>query len=95
MRYKVTQTETVEYVLEAKNEEEAREFMKCCTTRELRALKHDIKTQYSAAIVEKTVMPADFHYDDEIPEIFDDIPEELLNHSNEDELKSYFEITIN
>ncbi|SDH83541.1 hypothetical protein SAMN05421493_104155 [Pseudobutyrivibrio sp. 49] len=95
MRYKVTQTETVEYVLEAKNEEEVWEFMKCCTTRELRALKHDIKTQYSAAIVEKTVMPADFHYDDEIPEILDDVPEELLNHSNEDELKFYFEIPFN
>ena len=95
MRYKVTQTETVEYVLEAKNEEEAWEFMKCCTTRELRALKHDIKTQYSAAIVEKTVMPADFHYEDEVPEIFDDIPDELLNHDDGDESELYCEIPFN
>lgn len=95
MRYIVTQTETVEYVLEAKNEEEAWEFMKCCTTRELRALKHDIKTQYSAAIVEKTVMPADFHYEDEVPEILDDIPDELLNHTAENEVKLYSEVPFN
>ncbi|SDZ76664.1 hypothetical protein SAMN02910384_00017 [Pseudobutyrivibrio sp. ACV-2] len=91
MRYKVTQTETVEYVLEAKNEEEAWEFMKCCTTRELRALKHDIKTQYSAAIVEKTVMPADFHYEDEVPEIFDDVPDFLLHNSNNEDTEKFAE----
>ena len=72
MRYKVTQTETVEYVLEAANEAEALEFMMCTTSRELRALRPDIKTKYNYAIIEKTVMPADFHYDDEIEEIFDD-----------------------
>ena len=89
MRYKVAQTETIEYVLEAANEEEAWEFLQSNTTRELRACKHDIKTHYSADIVEKTVMPADFHYDDDIPEILDDIPEELLHHCDENEEELY------
>ena len=72
MRYKVTQTETVEYVLEAANEEEARDFINGYTTRELRAVKPEIKTTYSASIVEKTVMPADFNVDDDIEMIPDD-----------------------
>ena len=74
MRYKVIQTETVEYVLEAVNEEEARDFINSYTTRELRAVKPDIKTTYSESIVEKTVMPADFNVDDDIEMILDDWP---------------------
>ena len=74
MRYKVTQAETIEYVIEAENEEQVYEFLRCHTTREIRALKRDVKTSYGEAIVEKTVMPADFHHDDDIPEIFDDAP---------------------
>ncbi len=53
MRYKVIQTETVEYVLEAANEAEALEFMMCTTSRELRAARPDIKTKYNYAIVKK------------------------------------------
>ncbi len=74
MRYRVRQTETVEYILEAANEEEAWDFVNVYTTRELRAVKPDIKTIYSDAIVEKTVMPADFNANDEIEMIPDDWP---------------------
>ena len=84
MRYIVTQTETIKYVLEADNEEQVHEFLKSNTTRELRALKHNIKTSYTDAIIEKTLLPADFHCDDDIPVIFDDIPEKLLKCTNDE-----------
>lgn len=74
MRYKVTQTETVEYVLEAATEDEARDFISVYTTRELRAVNPKIITTYSVSIVEKTVMPADFNVDDDIEMIPDDWP---------------------
>ena len=75
MRYKVRQTETVEYVIEAANEEEAREFLMTYTNRELRAANHNINTFFEEQIVEKTVMPADFHVDDDIAEIHDEWPD--------------------
>ena len=75
MRYKVRQTETVEYVLEAANEEEAREFLMTYTNKELRAANHNIDTFFEEQIIEKTVMPADFHVDDEIEEIHDEWPD--------------------
>ncbi len=75
MRYKVRQTEVVEFILEADTYAEAEEFLMCYTNRELRAIKPDIETMYSSEIVEKTVMPADFNSEDEIPMIPDEFPE--------------------
>ncbi|SFN92896.1 hypothetical protein SAMN05216351_1029 [Pseudobutyrivibrio sp. JW11] len=75
MRYKVRQTETVEYILEATNEEEAMDFLMTYTNRELRAANHNIDTIFKEEIIEKTVMPADFHVDDEIEEILDEWPD--------------------
>ena len=53
MRYKVKQTEIIEYVLEAANEEEAMEFLLTYTNRELRAANHNIDTIFEEEIVEK------------------------------------------
>ena len=75
MRYKVRQTETIEYVLEAANEEEAYDFLLTYTNRELRAANHNIDTFFEEQIIEKTVMPADFHVDDDIEEILDEWPD--------------------
>ncbi|GEM_PF-5325413 len=83
MRYKIRQTETVEYVLDAPNEEDALEFTRTCTTRELRAIKKDITTIYEEATIEKTILPADFNYDDHIEEIHDDWPGYDCNNHGE------------
>lgn len=83
MRYKVKQTETIEYVLEAANEE-AMEFLLTYTNRELRAANHNIDTIFEEEIVEKTVMPADFHVDDNIEEIYDEWPDYFEDSAEDD-----------
>ncbi|SES65771.1 hypothetical protein SAMN02910413_0321 [Pseudobutyrivibrio sp. C4] len=75
MRYKIRQVEVVEYVLEADNVDEVNEFIQCHTSRELRAVYPDLDTIYSAEILEKTVMPANFRYSDNIPMIPDEWPD--------------------
>lgn len=69
MRYKIRITESVELVVEGKNEAEIAEFMECTTIREIRKVNPDIPVHYKNEIIEKTVMPKDIDLDDvdEIP----------------------------
>ena len=69
MRYKIRITESVELVVEGKNEAEIVEFMECTTIREIRKVNPNITVQYQNEIIEKTVMPKDIDLDDvdEIP----------------------------
>lgn len=69
MRYKIRITESVELVVEGKNEAEIVEFMECTTIREIRKVNPNIAVQYQNEIIEKTVMPKDIDLDDvdEIP----------------------------
>ena len=69
MRYKIKLTESIELVVEGKDEEEIEDFMRCTTIREIRKVNPDITVNYKNEIIEKTVMPKDIDLDDvdEIP----------------------------
>ena len=64
------------------------------TNRELRAANHNIDTIFNEEIVEKTVMPADFHVDDEIEEIHDEWPD-FYEKSDESDYDSINDIPLN
>ena len=59
MRYKVKMSESIEFVVEAKTEEEVEEFLRSYTIEEIQAANNDINIIRNEKIVSKTVMPAD------------------------------------
>ena len=69
MRYKVKMSESLEFVVEGKNENEINDFMREHTIEEVRATNGDLHINYTEEIIEKTVMPADVDINN-VPEIY-------------------------
>lgn len=69
MRYKVKMSESLEFVVEGKSEEEIHDFMREHTIEEVRATNGDLKVNYDEEILEKTVMPAEIDINN-VPEIY-------------------------
>ena len=69
MRYKVKISESIEFVGEAKTENEVEEFLRSYTIKEIQNANEDITVIHSEKIISKTVMPADVNMN-EITEIY-------------------------
>ena len=64
MRYKVRMSESIEFVIEGKNEDEVLEWLRTNTIKEVRVLGDNFSTQFEEKIISKTVMPADVTIED-------------------------------
>lgn len=69
MRYKVKMSESIEFVIEGKNEEEVLEWLRSNTIKEVRVLGDNFSTQFNEKIISKTVMPADVTIEDYVEDI--------------------------
>ena len=72
MRYKVKMSETVEFVIEGKSEEEVLEWLRCNTIKEVRIVAPELPLGHEELILEKTVMPADVSVEDFVEDIIED-----------------------
>ena len=79
MRYRVKQIESVEFVIEGKNENEIKEWLSCNTIKEIRTINNQINPLYKSEIIEKTVYPADITVDDYCEDILDEMEWENRN----------------
>ena len=82
MRYKVKMSESLEFVIEGKSEEEVLEWLRGNTIKEVRVLNKELPIQFTETILEKTVMPADVAIEDCIEDITEITPEDLAEWQN-------------
>lgn len=73
MRYKVKQIEYSEFVIEGKDEEEIREWLRSNTIKEIQTINKNIVKHYSTKVIGKTVFPADITIDDFCEDIVDEM----------------------
>ena len=69
MRYKVKMSESIEFVIEGKSEDEVLEWLRSNTIKEVRILVDNFTTEFNEKIISKTVMPADVTIEDYIEDI--------------------------
>ena len=79
MRYKVKQIEYSEFVIEGKDEEEIREWLRSNTIKEIQTINKNIVKHYSTEVIGKTVFPADITIDDFCEDIVDEMEWENRN----------------
>ena len=77
MRYKVKMSESIEFVIEGKNEEEVLEWLRSNSIKEVRILSDNFTTTFNEKIISKTVMPADVTVEDYVEDIAEITPEDL------------------
>ena len=79
MRYKVRQIEYSEFVIEGKDEEEIKEWLRSNTIKEIQTINKNIVKHYSTEVICKTVFPADITVDDCCEDILDEMEWENRN----------------
>ena len=71
MRYKVKMSESIEFVIEGKSEEEVLEWLRCNSIKEVRILSDNFTTTFNEKIISKTVMPADVTIEDYVEDVIE------------------------